>query len=45
MQAAGKPADTQRFRRKSVLPVDATVLTELARHKSLEDILQKKTGE
>ncbi len=31
----------QRFRRKSVLPVDANVLTELSRHKSLEDIINK----
>lgn len=28
-----------RFRRKSVLPVDEQVLTELSRHKSLEDVL------
>jgi serine/threonine-protein phosphatase 2A regulatory subunit B' len=29
----------QRFRRKSVLPVDETVLTEISRHRSLEDVL------
>ncbi|KAJ3194095.1 Serine/threonine-protein phosphatase 2A 56 kDa regulatory subunit delta isoform [Irineochytrium annulatum] len=29
----------QRFRRKSVLPVDEQVLSELSRHKSLEDLL------
>ncbi|TPX44040.1 hypothetical protein SeMB42_g04456 [Synchytrium endobioticum] len=31
----------QRFRRKSVLPVDEQVLTELARHKSLEEMVTK----
>ncbi|KAJ3088273.1 Serine/threonine-protein phosphatase 2A 56 kDa regulatory subunit delta isoform, partial [Quaeritorhiza haematococci] len=31
----------QRFRRKSVLPVDEQVLSELSRHKSLEDLLNK----
>lgn len=34
-----------RFRRKSVLPVDEQVLSELARHKSLEDLLSKKRAE
>ena len=38
--AEERPAPS-RFRRKSVLPVDANVLTELARHKSLEDIISK----
>ncbi|KAI9209749.1 phosphatase 2A regulatory B subunit-domain-containing protein [Polychytrium aggregatum] len=32
----------QRFRRKSVLPVDETVLSELSRHKSLEDLIDGK---
>ncbi|KAI9355737.1 phosphatase 2A regulatory B subunit-domain-containing protein [Zopfochytrium polystomum] len=40
----GRPAP-QRFRRKSVLPVDEQVLTELSRHKSLEDLLSKKKQE
>lgn len=31
-----------RFRRKSVLPVDADVMTELSRHKSLEDLISSK---
>ncbi|KAI9358579.1 phosphatase 2A regulatory B subunit-domain-containing protein [Zopfochytrium polystomum] len=35
----------QRFRRKSVLPVDEQVLSELSRHKSLEDLLSKKRAE
>ncbi|KAJ1549737.1 hypothetical protein HK405_002493 [Cladochytrium tenue] len=35
----------QRFRRKSVLPVDETVLSELSRHKSLDDLLSKKREE
>jgi len=35
----------QRFRRKSVLPVDAKVLNELSRHKSLEDIITKNEEE
>ncbi|KAI8834955.1 phosphatase 2A regulatory B subunit-domain-containing protein [Chytriomyces cf. hyalinus JEL632] len=35
----------QRVRRKSVLPVDENVLSELARHKSLEDLLSKKKAE
>ncbi|KAI8611590.1 hypothetical protein BC830DRAFT_1171754 [Chytriomyces sp. MP71] len=35
----------QRVRRKSVLPVDENVLSELARHKSLEDVLSKKKAE
>ncbi|KAI8893891.1 protein phosphatase 2 regulatory subunit B, gamma isoform, isoform CRA_c [Globomyces pollinis-pini] len=34
----------QRFRRKSVLPVDADVMTELSRHKSLEDLIASKGG-
>lgn len=33
-----------RFRRKSALPVDETVLTELSRHKSLEDLITSKPG-
>ena len=33
-----------RFRRKSVLPVDAEVMTELSRHKSLEDLISSKEG-
>ncbi|KAJ8331263.1 serine/threonine-protein phosphatase 2A 56 kDa regulatory subunit delta isoform [Batrachochytrium dendrobatidis] len=32
----------QRFRRKSVLPVDESVLSELSRHKSLEDLIHSK---
>ncbi|KAL7754256.1 serine/threonine-protein phosphatase 2A 56 kDa regulatory subunit delta isoform [Sorochytrium milnesiophthora] len=32
-----------RFRRKSVLPVDEQVLSELSRHKSLEDVLNTTT--
>ncbi|RKP20961.1 B56-domain-containing protein [Rozella allomycis CSF55] len=35
-----KPSPS-RFRRKSVLPVDEQVLTELSRHKSLEDVLKE----
>ncbi|KAJ3020269.1 UNVERIFIED_CONTAM: Serine/threonine-protein phosphatase 2A 56 kDa regulatory subunit delta isoform [Siphonaria sp. JEL0065] len=35
----------QRVRRKSVLPVDENVLSELSRHKSLEDLLSKKKAE
>ena len=39
------PANAQpRFRRKSVLPVDETVLNELSRHKSLEELLKSKNG-
>lgn len=38
----GTDAGNQRFRRKSVLPVDEQVLTELSRHKSFEDLLNKK---
>ncbi|KAJ3053096.1 hypothetical protein HK097_005039 [Rhizophlyctis rosea] len=34
----------QRFRRKSVLPVDESVLSELSRHKSLEDLLTKPSA-
>ncbi|KAI8927674.1 phosphatase 2A regulatory B subunit-domain-containing protein [Entophlyctis helioformis] len=34
----------QRFRRKSVLPVDETVLSELSRHKSLEDLIKSKAN-
>ncbi|KAI8801527.1 phosphatase 2A regulatory B subunit-domain-containing protein [Cladochytrium replicatum] len=34
----------QRFRRKSVLPVDETVLSELSRHKSLEDLIASKAA-
>ncbi|KAI9189672.1 serine/threonine-protein phosphatase 2A 56 kDa regulatory subunit delta isoform [Blastocladiella emersonii ATCC 22665] len=34
----GKPTPP-RFRRKSVLPVDEQVLSELSRHKSLDDVL------
>ena len=30
------------MRRKSVLPVDQEVMTELARHQSLDDVLTKK---
>lgn len=33
--------ETQRFRRKSVLPVDETVLSELSRHRSLEEVIKK----
>eukprot|EP00842_Homolaphlyctis_polyrhiza_P004397 jgi/Hompol1/4959/HPOL_001891-RA len=33
-----------RFRRKSVLPVDETVLSELSRHKSLEDLIKSKAA-
>ncbi|TPX33300.1 hypothetical protein SmJEL517_g03730 [Synchytrium microbalum] len=32
----------QRFRRKSVLPVDEQVMTELSRHKSLEEMVTDK---
>ncbi|KAJ3101141.1 Serine/threonine-protein phosphatase 2A 56 kDa regulatory subunit delta isoform [Physocladia obscura] len=35
----------QRVRRKSVLPVDENVLSELSRHKSLEDLITKKKAE
>ncbi|KAI9104097.1 phosphatase 2A regulatory B subunit-domain-containing protein [Phlyctochytrium arcticum] len=34
----------QRFRRKSVLPVDETVLSELSRHKSLEELTTQKAA-
>ncbi|KAI9002685.1 phosphatase 2A regulatory B subunit-domain-containing protein [Gaertneriomyces semiglobifer] len=34
----------QRFRRKSVLPVDETVLSELSRHRSLEELTQKSAA-
>lgn len=34
----------QRFRRKSVLPVDESVLSELSRHKSLDDLLANKAA-
>jgi serine/threonine-protein phosphatase 2A regulatory subunit B' len=37
-----RPQQQPRFRRKSVLPVDETVLNELSRHKSLEEILKSK---
>lgn len=37
------PQQGGRFRRKSVLPVDESVLTELARHKSLEELLKSKS--
>ncbi|KXS15101.1 B56-domain-containing protein [Gonapodya prolifera JEL478] len=36
VETSGTP---QRFRRKSVLPVDESVLTELSRHKSLEQLV------
>ncbi|KAJ3370865.1 Serine/threonine-protein phosphatase 2A 56 kDa regulatory subunit gamma isoform [Kappamyces sp. JEL0680] len=39
-----KPAPS-RFRRKSVLPVDADVMSELSRHKSLEDLIASKEKE
>jgi serine/threonine-protein phosphatase 2A regulatory subunit B' len=43
-QFSNKPTGdvSQRFRRKSVLPVDADVMSELSRHKSLEDIIASK---
>jgi serine/threonine-protein phosphatase 2A regulatory subunit B' len=34
-----------RFRRKSVLPVDADVMSELSRHKSLEDLIASKEAQ
>jgi len=39
-QFEDRPAP-QRFRRKSVLPVDEQVLSELSRHKSLENLMSK----
>jgi serine/threonine-protein phosphatase 2A regulatory subunit B' len=39
----GKEQVPSRFRRKSVLPVDADVVSELSRHKSLEDLIRSKT--
>lgn len=42
-QFEDRPAP-QRFRRKSVLPVDEQVLSELSRHKSLEDLIKKKNA-
>ncbi len=41
MDAATAGPAAQRFRRKSVLPVDEQVMTELQRHKSLEDLINK----
>ncbi|KAL3894009.1 MAG: hypothetical protein SGCHY_005515 [Lobulomycetales sp.] len=38
-QFEDRPAPQGRFRRKSVLPVDEQVLSELSRHKSLEDLI------
>lgn len=34
-----QPQSTLRIRRKSVLPVDETVISEIGRHQSLEDLL------
>ncbi|KAG0052846.1 hypothetical protein BGZ83_002054 [Gryganskiella cystojenkinii] len=36
------PAFHQQFRRKSIIPVDETVLDELSRHRSLEEVLDMK---
>ncbi len=38
-------AAPQRFRRKSVLPVDAQVFNEPSRHKSLDEIVNKTEAE
>jgi serine/threonine-protein phosphatase 2A regulatory subunit B' len=35
----GRPAQFSLFRRKSIIPVDESVLTELSRHRSLDDVL------
>jgi hypothetical protein len=40
---ASKEDAAARFRRKSALPLDESVLTELSRHKSLEDVLSSNT--
>ncbi|KAI8905698.1 phosphatase 2A regulatory B subunit-domain-containing protein [Powellomyces hirtus] len=42
MQQFDERPTPQRFRRKSVLPVDETVLSELSRHKSLEELTTQK---
>ncbi|KAJ3151676.1 Serine/threonine-protein phosphatase 2A 56 kDa regulatory subunit delta isoform [Geranomyces variabilis] len=42
MQQFDERPTPQRFRRKSVLPVDETVLSELSRHKSLEELTTSK---
>ncbi|KAJ3366084.1 Serine/threonine-protein phosphatase 2A 56 kDa regulatory subunit delta isoform [Allomyces arbusculus] len=42
--APGGKITPPRFRRKSVLPVDETVLSELSRHKSLDDVIQSKAN-
>jgi serine/threonine-protein phosphatase 2A regulatory subunit B' len=38
LQKFEMPAVPQ-FRRKSIIPVDETVLTELSRHRSLDEVL------
>jgi hypothetical protein len=43
MEQFDNPAAAQRFRRKSVLPVDETVLSELSRHRSLEEVVTQKS--
>ncbi|KAJ3022788.1 Serine/threonine-protein phosphatase 2A 56 kDa regulatory subunit delta isoform [Thoreauomyces humboldtii] len=43
MQQFDERPTPQRFRRKSVLPVDETVLSELSRHKSLEELTTGKS--
>ncbi|KAI8816176.1 phosphatase 2A regulatory B subunit-domain-containing protein [Fimicolochytrium jonesii] len=44
MQQFDERPTPQRFRRKSVLPVDETVLSELSRHRSLEELTTSKGG-
>lgn len=39
MELFEKQPTNQRFRRKSVLPVDQTVLNEISQHRSLEDVI------
>jgi serine/threonine-protein phosphatase 2A regulatory subunit B' len=43
MEEFDNSGNAQRFRRKSVLPVDETVLSELSRHRSLEEVITQKT--
>lgn len=37
-------ATANRFRRKSTLPVDESVLNELSQHRSLEDVIASPVG-
>ncbi|RIB06671.1 phosphatase 2A regulatory B subunit-domain-containing protein [Gigaspora rosea] len=39
MQPFEGPGEFNQFRRKSIIPVDETVLSELSRHRSLEEVL------